>query len=171
MRAPFLRASHFVVWNFSKTERLKTGNRASPTVAVYQPAGTARAQRGPRLGRSDEGLGHAAPGGQALISYGFQICEQSGSRFTTGHRPESDRNRPVRSRTQGGVGPVADVSQSRGPDSAFGLLVFVPIPLVREESRKASGFQLQDSMSDLEDPRLTRRHYAFPCHLVSKSGG
>jgi hypothetical protein len=29
----------------------------------------------------------------------------SGSFFTMGRRPESDWNRPVRSRTQGGVGP------------------------------------------------------------------
>jgi hypothetical protein len=29
----------------------------------------------------------------------------SGSHFTTGPRPESDWNRPVRSHTQGGVGP------------------------------------------------------------------
>ena len=48
----------------------------------------------------------------------FLTYGQLGSTFTTGPKLESDRNRPVRSRTQGGVGPVAGVSQSRGPDSA-----------------------------------------------------
>jgi hypothetical protein len=49
----------------------------------------------------------------------FLTYVRSGSHFTTGRRPESDRNRRIRSRMSGGVGPVADVSQSRGPDSTF----------------------------------------------------
>ncbi|MCB1225399.1 MAG: group II intron reverse transcriptase/maturase [Verrucomicrobiales bacterium] len=41
----------------------------------------------------------------------------AGARLTTGQVPASDRNRRIRTRMSGGVGPVAGLSQSRGPDS------------------------------------------------------
>jgi hypothetical protein len=40
-----------------------------------------------------------------LRNRGCRTCVPSGSSSTTGRGPGSDRNRPVRSRTQGGVGP------------------------------------------------------------------
>lgn len=43
--------------------------------------------------------------------------------------PVTNRNRPVRTRTQGGVGPVAgSPSQSRGPNSAFVLFEWCEYP-------------------------------------------
>ena len=44
--------------------------------------------------------GEAIPHGRSAAE-----SKPSGSFFTTGLKPGSDRNRPVRSRTQGGVGP------------------------------------------------------------------
>ena len=38
----------------------------------------------------------------------FPTCAHCGSNFTTGQKPESDRNRRMRTRMSGGVGPVAD---------------------------------------------------------------
>ena len=43
-----------------------------------------------------------------LEEQGVPDMEPSGSIFTTGRKPESDRNRRVRTRTSGGVGPGAD---------------------------------------------------------------
>jgi hypothetical protein len=49
----------------------------------------------------------AARKASAASSHGRSAAESkpSGSFFTTGQRPQADWNRPVRSRTQGGVGP------------------------------------------------------------------
>ena len=57
---------------------------------------------------------------KACAFLGFQIgprgkaawtatCAHCGSNFTTGQKPESDRNRRMRTRMSGGVGPVADL--------------------------------------------------------------
>jgi hypothetical protein len=47
-------------------------------------------------------IGEATPPGRSVAK-----SKQSGPFYTTGRKPASDWNRPVRSRTQGGVGPAA----------------------------------------------------------------
>jgi hypothetical protein len=47
-------------------------------------------------------IGEATPPGRSVAK-----SKQSGPFFTKGRKPASDWNRPVRSRTQGGVGPAA----------------------------------------------------------------
>jgi hypothetical protein len=63
----------------------------------------------------------------------WEACGRSGAdfgSFLTRARPASNRNRPVRTRTQGGVGPVAgSPSQSRGPDYAFSCVLSAAIEI------------------------------------------
>lgn len=59
-----------------------------------------------------------------VVTMGSMWALRSGSRpVPHAGLPVSDRNRRVRTRTHGGVGPVAgSPSQSRGPDSAVGFV-------------------------------------------------
>jgi hypothetical protein len=60
--------------------------------------------------------------------------ERTSVRSSRGARPVSDRNGPVRTRTQGGVGPAAgSLIQSRGPDcSALSFLCASPIGNIKK---------------------------------------
>jgi len=67
-------------------------------------------------------IGEATPPGRSVAK-----SKQSGPFYTTGRKPASDWNRPVRSRTQGGVGPATGWVNAQSVAgtrfSAFGLQV------------------------------------------------